>query len=61
MQLRRFDDLADKRKTIIRGYDKILLPLGISRLEHFGENYEVAGHLYLMRINSAFQSNNVII
>ena len=34
----------------IAAYDEALLPLGIERLEHHGENYQGNGHLYLARI-----------
>ena len=50
MQLKRFDGLMEKRKTVIREYDKELLPLGIERLLHFTDEGEGNGHLYLMRI-----------
>ena len=50
MQLRRFDGLMEKRKAIIREYDKVLLPMGIERLYHFREEGEGNAHLYLMRI-----------
>jgi dTDP-4-amino-4,6-dideoxygalactose transaminase len=50
VQLSRFDDLMKRRKEIIRMYDEALLPLGIERLNHSGEDYEGNGHLYLMRI-----------
>lgn len=51
VQLQRFDGLSERRKHIIREYDKVLLPLGIERLEHFGgSEFEGNGHLYLMRI-----------
>jgi GNAT superfamily N-acetyltransferase len=54
VQLQRFHGLSERRKHIIREYDKALLPLGIERLEHFGTNigkdYEGNGHLYLMRV-----------
>lgn len=54
VQLQRFNGLSERRKRIIREYDKVLLPLGIERLEHFGIksglDYEGNGHLYLMRV-----------
>lgn len=54
VQLRRFDGLMNRRKHIIREYDRLLKPLGIERLEHFGgdcgQDYEGNGHLYLMRV-----------
>jgi ribosomal protein S18 acetylase RimI-like enzyme len=54
VQLQRFNGLSERRKRIIREYDRALLPLGIERLEHFGVNagqkYEGNGHLYLLRV-----------
>ena len=63
MQLKRFDGLMEKRKSIIREYDKELLPLGIERLLHFSQKGEGNGHLYLMRIPGITekQRNEIII
>jgi len=63
VQLRRFDSMAERRKNIIKKYDKLLLPLGIESLEHFGNNFAGNGHLYLMRIPgiSEQQRNEIII
>lgn len=49
-QLERFPDLMEKRMKTIAAYDQALLPLGIDRLEHNGENYQGNGHLYLARL-----------
>lgn len=60
VQLQRFDGLSERRKHIIQEYDKVLLPLGIERLEHtgsnVGQNFEGNGHLYLMRIPGITES-----
>lgn len=57
VQLQRFDGLTERRKHIIREYDKVLLPLGIERLEHFvSDEYEGNGHLYLMRVPGITES-----
>ena len=63
MQLKRFDGLMEKRKSVIRAYDQELLPLGIERLYHFSEKGEGNGHLYLMRIPgiSEQQRNEIIV
>jgi len=50
MQLNRYDGLLNRRREIIGRYDKALLPLGIQRLEHFGDDFASTGHLYLVRI-----------
>lgn len=49
-QLKRYKELLNRRKQIIEIYDKILLPLGVERIEHFGKDYEGNAHLYLVRI-----------
>ena len=63
MQLKRFDGLMEKRKAIIREYDKKLLPLGIEQLHHFSDKGEGNGHLYLMRIPGITekQRNEIIV
>lgn len=62
VQLKRFDRLMDKRKAIIGEYDKVLLPMGIERLCHFGDNWEGNGHLYMLRIPgiTEVQRNEII-
>lgn len=62
-QLERYDELMAQRKELIREYDKILLPLGIKRLEHFRKDGEGNGHLYLMRVPGITeqQRNEIIV
>lgn len=50
VQLERYEALLERRKSIIRMYDEALIPLGISRLEHYNDIFESSGHLYLARI-----------
>lgn len=52
-----------KRKAVIREYDKKLLPLGIERLQHFSDDGEGNGHLYLMRVPGITekQRNEIIV
>jgi len=50
MQLSRYEGLMQRRKVIIETYDKALIPLGIKRLEHYGDGFTSSGHLYLTRI-----------
>ena len=50
MQLGRYDSLLQRRKDIIEEYDEALLPLGVLRLIHFGDDFASTGHLYLVRI-----------
>lgn len=63
VQLDRFDCMLARRKQIVRMYDEALLPLGIKRLEHFGDVFEGNGHLYLMRIPGITESrrNEIIV
>lgn len=49
-QLSRFDSMMNRRRCIVKMYDEMLLPYGISRLQHFGEDFEGNAHLYLVRI-----------
>jgi dTDP-4-amino-4,6-dideoxygalactose transaminase len=50
VQLNRYEALMERRKGIIKTYDRTLLPLGINSLQHYGEDYSSSGHLYLARI-----------
>lgn len=50
VQLGRYQDLLERRKEIIEIYDKNLLPTRIKSLEHYGEDFNSSGHLYLARI-----------
>jgi dTDP-4-amino-4,6-dideoxygalactose transaminase len=49
-QLERFPGLTKKRMNTIATYDEALLPMGVVRLEHNGNDYQGNGHLYLARI-----------
>ena len=49
-QLERYDSLMERRKEIINYYDRELTPLGILKIEHYGEEFFSSGHLYLARI-----------
>jgi dTDP-4-amino-4,6-dideoxygalactose transaminase len=50
IQLSRYEGLMERRKGIIKMYDRALLPLGIQSLQHYGENFSSSGHLYLARV-----------
>ena len=62
-QLQRFPSLTAKRMKTIAKYDEVLLPLGIKRLDHNGEDYKGNGHLYLVRVPgiSEAQRNEIIV
>ncbi len=49
-QLDRYLSLLERRKEIIKVYDKVCDELGISRLMHNIEGMESSAHLYLIRI-----------
>jgi dTDP-4-amino-4,6-dideoxygalactose transaminase len=62
MQLKRYDWLLNRRKEIIEIYDRMLLPLGIERLQHYGEDFASTRHLYLTKIPGAGEAErNTII
>lgn len=63
IQLKRYDGLLERRREIIQMYDRELVPLGIQRLQHYGEDFASSGHLYLIRITgiSEEQRNEIII
>jgi dTDP-4-amino-4,6-dideoxygalactose transaminase len=50
IQLERYEALLERRKGIIKTYDRALLPLGVKSLQHYGEDFNSSGHLYLARI-----------
>lgn len=62
-QFERYPAMLAKRRQIIEAYDKALRPLGVETLEHYNENWESSGHLYLTRIPgiSLEERNDIII
>ncbi len=62
-QFERYPDMLKKRRAIIEKYDAALRPLGVETLEHYTQEYESSGHLYLTRIPgiTAEQRNDIII
>lgn len=49
-QLSRYDEILKRRKEIITKYDNAFRPLGVKTLNHYTENHESSGHLYITRI-----------
>ncbi|NCB43006.1 MAG: DegT/DnrJ/EryC1/StrS aminotransferase family protein [Clostridia bacterium] len=49
-QLERFERLMTRRREIAEIYDRTLLPLGIERIAHSGDDFQGNYHLYLVRI-----------
>lgn len=62
-QFKRYSGMLARRKAIIAKYDAALKPLGVKVLEHYTENHESSGHLYLTRIPGidAKQRNEIIV
>lgn len=49
-QLKRFEELKQKRLQFIEAYDAAFKPMGVLSLSHFTPGFEGNGHLYLARI-----------
>ena len=49
-QMKRYKGLLERRKKIIGRYDAAFKPLGIKVLDHYNEDHQSSGHLYLTRI-----------
>lgn len=49
-QFERYPDMLARRREIIERYDAALRPLGVKTLDHYTEEWESSGHLYLSRI-----------
>ncbi len=62
-QFKRYPQMLKRRKEIIEKYDAALKPLNIHTLNHYTEEWESSGHLYLTRIPNitAQQRNEIII
>ena len=62
-QFERYPDMLKRRKEIIEMYDAALKPLGVDTLNHYTDEWESSGHLYLTRIPSITleQRNEIII
>lgn len=63
VQLDRYEALLERRREIIGAYDRMLRPLGVKSLQHYGEDYSSSGHLYLARIPGVGEAerNEIII
>ena len=49
-QMRRYKGLLARRKEIIGKYDAASKPLGIKVLDHYNDEHQSSGHLYITRI-----------
>ena len=51
-QMKRYHDMLARRKEIIKKYDSVLVPLGVETLNHYTEDHQSSGHLYITRITN---------
>ena len=49
-QMSRYEGMLERRKEIIGKYDAAFKPLGVQVLQHYTDEYQSSGHLYLTRI-----------
>lgn len=49
-QFERYPNMLNRRKKIIEKYDAVLKPMGVKVLNHYTDEWESSGHLYLTRI-----------
>jgi len=49
-QMKRYEGMLARRREIIGRYDAALKPMGIEVLEHYTDEHQSSGHLYLTRI-----------
>lgn len=49
-QLSRYNEILKRRKEIIIRYDNAFRPLGVQTLNHYTENHQSSGHLYITRV-----------
>ena len=62
-QLERYEGMLKKRKRLIKMYDNGLKDLGFESLEHYNDDINSSGHLYLTRIvgkDSNFRNDFII-
>lgn len=52
-QMKRYPVMLARRKEIISRYDAAFKPLGIEVLDHYNDNHQSSGHLYITRIPGA--------
>ena len=50
-QLKRYSGMLARRKEIIERYNEILKDADVQVLNHYGDNHQSSGHLYLVRLN----------
>ena len=62
-QLERYPDMLKRRRTVIKQYDAALRPMGIKTLDHYTDDRQSSGHLYITRVPgiTATERNEIII
>ena len=62
-QFERYQSMLQQRRKIIETYDAAFRPLGVETLEHYTEEKESSGHLYLTRVPgiTVEQRNEIIV
>lgn len=62
-QFERYPGMLKRRREIIGRYDAALRPLGVISLNHYTDEFESSGHLYIMRIPgiTSEQRNEIIV
>lgn len=62
-QMKRYSDLLERRKEIIKKYDAAFRLLGVEMLNHYTSDHQSSGHLYITRIPglTVEQRNEIII
>ena len=63
MQFERYPDMLKRRQEIIQKYDAAFASVGIKTLDHYTEDWESSGHLYMTHIPgiTAEQRNEIIL
>lgn len=49
-QMKRYPEMLERRREIIKKYDEVFKPLGVEVLPHYTEDHQSSGHLYLTRV-----------
>ena len=63
IQFKRYPAMLERRKEIIEKYDSAFKAIGVEVLDHYTDEYQSSGHLYLTRVPgiTAEQRNEIII
>ena len=50
VQIRRYDELLHRRRQIVERYNEALKDCNVQVLNHYGDDHQSSGHLYLVRL-----------